>query len=77
VTFDSVSQDFAFGSGATKSPRIQGRDSFLTPQFDFLLFAFRPFCEVQGFYFAADDTAVGSGPAVEVTLGILMVLTRR
>ena len=37
MTFDSVSQDFAFGSGATKSPRIQGRDSFLTPQFDFLL----------------------------------------
>jgi hypothetical protein len=47
VTFDSISQDFAFGSGATKSSRIQGRDSFLTPQFGFLLFAFLRFCEIE------------------------------
>ena len=33
MTLDSATKDFAFGSGTTKSPRIQGRDSFLTQQF--------------------------------------------
>ena len=63
MTFDSVSQDFAFESGATKSPRIQGRDSFLTPQLDFLFFAFRPFCEIESRYFAAGVASVGFGPS--------------
>ena len=61
MTFDSVSQDFAFESGATKSPRIPGRDSFLIPQFGVLLFAFHPFCEMLAPQFAPGDTNVDTG----------------
>ena len=46
MTFDSVTKDFAFGSGATKSHPIRGREPFPTLRFGVLLFAFCPFCEI-------------------------------
>ena len=63
MTFDSVSQYFAFGSGATKLPRIQGHDSFLTTQFGFLLFAFRHFCEIQAATLRLVSRVLGLGRA--------------
>src|SRR5690348_11223490 len=58
MTLGSATKDFAFSSGATKSPSIRDHEPLRALQFSVLLFAFRPNCEIKGRYFAAGDTNV-------------------
>jgi hypothetical protein len=61
VTLGLATQDFAFGSGATKSPPIPDRKLLWPPPCGVLRFVFGPNCEMKGRQFAAGDTNVDTG----------------
>src|SRR5262249_46497625 len=61
-TVRSVTTDFAFASGARKSPSIPGRRPFLILRSGVSRFVSSPECETAAPQFALDDTSVGSGP---------------